>query len=359
MLAPIMRYLVTGAAGFVGRAIVRRILAEGDEAHALVRDRGAAEDLAEAGATVHEGTVGDPNGVAEAARGAHVLVHCAAVSSHRAARRALRWTNVAGTENVVNAAKHAGCERLVHVSCADVTLCNEDRVHWNEDRELSHPPLDEHARTKLLAEELAMSANGSELEVVSLRPALLWGPGDRTHLPALVREAQASGGAIRLVGSGENLLATTYIDNFVEAVMSACEVTKAAGRIYYVVDGDFLDAREFFDQLSRAVGVAQPKSGPPYPLAYALALARQRMGSAGWWPTDVIHRGKSTQFDAQRAMNDLDWEPHTSVAEGMKALAAWAISVGGPDAIASMYRPPATSGSVDADVAAAGGDTLP
>jgi len=162
-----------------------------------------------------------------------------------------------------------------------------------------------------------------------------------------------------MVGSGENLLATTYVDNFVDAVMGACEVTKAPGRIYYVVDGDFLDAREFFDQLSRAVGLAPPKSGPPYALAYALSLARQRMGNTGWWPTDVIHRGKSTQFDAQRAMNDLDWEPRVSVPEGMKALAAWAREVGGPDAIASMYRPPATSGSVDADVAAAGGDTLP
>lgn len=349
-----MRYLITGAAGFVGTAVARRVLAEGDEAVALVRHPERAAHLAAAGAEVREGTVGDPNGVAEAARGCRVVVHCAAVGSHRASPRALRWTNVAGTENVVNAARHAGCERVVHLSCADVTLCNEDRVHWNERREGAGRPPDEHARTKRLAEELALAESGRGIEVAAIRPALLWGPDDRTHLPALVREALPGG--LRLVGTGDNLLSTTYIDNLVDAILAAAEVEAAAGRVYYVTDGAFLDAREFFGQLSEAVGLPPPRSGPGYSVAYAMAWTRMRFGGEGWWPTDVIRRGRSTQFDQQNAMTDLDWEPRVTVEEGMSRLAEWAREVGGPRAIAGFYRPPAGADSVDAEVAAAGGD---
>ncbi len=349
-----MRYLVTGAAGFLGTAVARRALAEGDEVVALVRDGARAAALEEAGATVRIATIGDPNAVAEAAKGCEVVVHCAAVTSHRAARRALRWTNVAGTENVINAARHAGCARVVHVSCADVTLSNEDRVNWNERRELSHRPIDEHARSKLLGEEIALSQNGQGIEVTALRPAILWGPGDRTHLPGLVREALPSG--LRLVGAGKNLVSTTYVDNFVDAVLAAAEVEKAAGNAYYITDGAFLEAHELFGQLSEAIGLPRPRRGPPLGIAYAVAWARMRLGAGGWWPTDVVQRGRSTYFDHQSACADLDWEPRVTVDEGMRRLAEWAKEVGGPEAIAAMYRAPATASSVDAEVAAAGGE---
>lgn len=349
-----VRYLITGATGFLGTAVTRRVLAEGDEAVAFVRDRERAAHLVEAGAAVEVGTVGDPNVVAAAARGCDVVVHCAAVVSHRASPRALAWINVAGTENVVRAARHARCARVVVVSCADVSLSNEDRVHWNEKRGLMHPPLDEHARTKLLAEELALAENGRGVEVTALRPAWLWGPGDRTHLPLLVREGMAGG--LRLIGSGENLVSTTYVDNFVDALLSAAEVETAAGRAYYVTDGELVEAREFLGQLSEAVGLPAPRRGPPYGVAYAMAWTRRRLGSEGWWPTDVIQRGRSTCFDHQSAVADLDWAPRVSIEQGMQRLADWARTAGGPGAIAAMYRPPATASSVDAEVAAAGDD---
>jgi len=349
-----MRFLVTGASGFAGGAVADRVLAEGDDLAVFARDAERVSDLAEAGAEVHVGTVGDPNAVARAARGCDVVVHAAAVRSHRSARRALDWINVAGTENVIRAARHAGCERVVHVSCADVTLGNEDRVNWDEKRYLSKPPLDAHARSKLLAEELALAANGPGVEVTAVRPALLWGPGDHSALPELVREGRSAG--LRLFGPGANLLSTTYIDNLVDAILAAAEVEAAAGRSYYVTDGEFMDAREFFEQLSRAVGLPPPRSGPPFWLAYAAAWVRARTGGAGPHPTDVVHRGRGSYFDHQSAVAELEWEPLYSVAEGMAQLAAWVGEVGGLDGVEALYRPPADASSVDAEVEAAGGD---
>ncbi|MFW5921523.1 MAG: NAD-dependent epimerase/dehydratase family protein, partial [Polyangiales bacterium] len=310
--------------------------------------------LADRGATRHRGTIGDPNAILEAARGCEVMVHAAAVADHRSAPRALYWVNVAGTENAALAARHAGCSRFVFVSCGDVTLCNADRVHWNEDRTLMGRPLDHHARSKLLAEETAVAAQQQGLETVALRPGVLWGPGDTTNLPRWCREGLAGG--IRLLGRGDNLVCTTYIDNLVAAIDSAAEVELEGEQIFHVTDGEFQESREFFRGISEELGFPPPRASASYGLTYGLAWMRWRLGSGGAWPTDVIRRGRSTYLDHQKASRVLEYEPPVSVVEGMKALAAWVQERGGPKAVAEMGRAPATADSVDEQVAAAGGD---
>lgn len=350
-----MKVLVTGATGFVGSAVVRRLCADGETVHALVRDETRAAELRATGAEIFVGDIGDPNDVLRAAKGCRLAVHAAAVATHRAAERALTWTNVAGTENVLRAARHAGIARVVHVSCADVTLTNEDRVHWDEDRSSPRGLLDAHARTKRLAEEVALTTTAEGFEVCAVRPAFLWGPGDFTHAPALCREALEHGG-LALFGDGTNLVASTYIDNLVDAITDALVATNVASRAYYVADADFLDARELYGMLSAALGLPKPRGGLPFEAAYALAWARERAGGTGPWRTDVVRRARSSQFDVQRATSDLGWKARVSVKDGMAALAAWTTTLGGPAALAAKERPPPTAASVDAQVAAAGGD---
>jgi len=348
-----MKVLITGATGFVGGAVARKLLADGDTVTALTR--GGHErtlPLEKAGATIVVGSVGDPNGIAEAARGCDVIVHAAAVVGDHASRRALRWVNVAGTENVINAAKRAGVERMVHLSCADVTLWNGDRIHWNENRAGSLPA-GEHARTKLLAEELAISASDDDLEIVVIRPAWVWGPGDTTTLPRLCREARLHG--LQLIGSGKNLFSSLYIDNLAVAVQRALTAENTAGRAYYVTDHDTLSAREFFGQMCNAVGVASPKSGLALSIAYPKARLF-RSGPNALSPAEVLRRGTNTLFDIQKAMTDLSYDPPVTVPEGMAALATWVSGAGGPAAVETLGRPPTGDGSVDEQVALAGGD---
>jgi nucleoside-diphosphate-sugar epimerase len=328
--------LVTGATGFVGAAIAKRLLVEGDTVHALVRDASRAESLAAAGARLFTGSIGDPNQIASAARECKLVVHAAAVASHRATRDALRWTNVAGTENVLNAARHVGVARVVHLSCADVTLSGEERHGWNEDRTPQGALLDEHARSKRLAEDLALSAAG--VEVCALRPPLIWGVGDTTTLPAFCAEALAHDGAA-LYGDGRNVLATVHLDNLVDAVLAALSGGDVAGRAYYVADSEFLDAGEVYGMLSKACGLPPPRtSGLPLAAHLAVAWARERMGSGGAWRTDVVRRAGSSQFDVSRASRDLGWKARTSVEDGMKSLAAWVTAEGGAAAIAARKR---------------------
>src|SRR5262245_4194927 len=117
-----MRVMVTGAGGFVGSSLCARLCEDGHEVGGLRREPATAQRRigTQYALSVHAGSVADPNQVATAARGSDVVFHCAGLSPQPAPARVLRWVNVAGTENVLNALRHVQVPRLVHVSCADV-----------------------------------------------------------------------------------------------------------------------------------------------------------------------------------------------------------------------------------------------
>ena len=302
-----------------------------------------AEEIRDA-ARVYQGSLGDPNRIRDASRGADVVVHTAAASHPQASIEALRWVNVAGPENVVRAAAAAGVRRVVHVSCADVTLANVDRVHWDESRSLGAAPLGEHARTKQLGEELVLAESGSEIEVVAVRPSLVWGPGDRSTLPRLLYEALHSGG-LRLIGRGENLVSVIYIDHLVDAIL-ACADKGTGGRGYYVTDNEFLEATEFYGELSTAAGIPRPRTGYPLAVEYALAWMRERTSGGGLTRTDVVHRGRPTFFNIQDAISELGFEPRIPLDEGMRRLSEWIRSEGGAETLAGQQRPVPDGASV-------------
>jgi nucleoside-diphosphate-sugar epimerase len=337
-------YLVTGASGFVGGALTRRLVAEGCDVRAVLRAGAQLPSGAER-ATVHVASLGDPNALAEAARGVDVLFHCAAENSARAVPSAYPWINVAGTENVLNAARHAGVRRVVHLSCSDATLVNRDRMSWRENQQLAESPLDALSRSKQLAEELALHASDSTLQVCVLRPAWVWGPGDRRSLPALCREAERGG--VKLFGRGDNLVPSVYIDNLLDALLLAAHAAAAPGHSYHVLDGEVMNAREFITQLCQSLGLSAPKTSL-YALAYAAAAWRELRGTPGYARADVVRRGRSALFDGLAAARELGYEPRVSVTQGMTQLAAWAKQMGGAQAIARSERTPANASDVSA-----------
>lgn len=347
-----MNVLVLGASGFIGGAVARFLLTRGDTVTVLLRELGARTSWEARGARVAIGSLGDPRSIAQAAEGAERVVHAAGIVSPRAAPRALRWTHVAGTENVVNACVHARVRRLVLVGCADSTLVNADRVHWDERRPLSQTPFGERARTLALAEEIALAAAGPELEVVALRPAWVWGPGDHSRLPHLCREALHQDG-LRLFG-GDTFLASIYIDNLVDVVAAALEAPDANARAFYLADPEVLCVREHFRMLSDAVGLPPPRSGPPLWLAWPAAAIRGRVH--GLCQDELLQRARSTLFDVNAAVGQLAFEPKVHVEAGMRALGAWVEERGGASALAALAKPPPDARSVDDQVAAAGGD---
>jgi len=336
-------YLVTGASGFVGAALSQRLLQDGHSVRLVVRSPSDALPK-HARASVHVLSLGDPNALAEAAEGVEVLYHCAAENSPRAVPAAYGWINVAATENVLNAARHAGVRRMVHLSCTDATLIDGDRMNWKESHPMGEQPLDALCRSKLLAEELAVHASDARLEVCALRPAWVWGPGDRRVLPSLCREAQR--GRVSLCGNGENLVPSVYIDNLVHGLVLAATAAGAPGKTFHVLDSEVHTARELIAALCDAVGLRAPVRGI-YALSYARAALNERLRLPGLARVDVVRRGRGALFDGMAAARELGYEAQVSLAQGMAALKSWATAVGGPTGIAALARSAATWNDVE------------
>lgn len=262
------------------------------------------------------GDLGDPNRLAVAAANCDVMVHAAGIADPAADPDSLGWVHVAGTENAINAAKQAGCRHMVHISCAEVTLYDGPRYFWNED-EAPTRPFGELARSKLQAEELVRVSGRRGFGTTALRPALVWGPGDTTHLP--VWKSEANRGGIRIVGGGKKLMATTFIGNLSHAVLCALGAKVTTGTVYYVVDTELSVSRDFFAELSAALGWTPPRSAGPF--RWAWISSRTRLSSLH--PSQVIRRGQTSAFDMHRAKQDLGYEPIVTREQGMAELATW------------------------------------
>ena len=309
-----VRILVTGATGFVGGAVSRELQAAGHDVVAYVREGSDSRALRDLERIV--GDLGDPNRLAVAAAGCNALVHAAGSTDPTANLDSLGWVHIAGTENVINAAKQAGCKRMIHISCADVTLYQGPRSFWNEDQ-CPQRPFGKLAQTKLHAEELVRVAGKQGFWTVALRPALVWGPGDTTHLPGWQKEADRGG--IGIIGGGKKLMSTTFVRNLAHAVRCALQTKVTTGNIYYVVDAELSVARDFFAELSAALGWSPPTRVGPY----HWARIASRTGLLRLHTTEVIRRSQTSAFDMSRAKQELGYEPIVTREQGMAELAAW------------------------------------
>jgi nucleoside-diphosphate-sugar epimerase len=339
-----MKSLVLGGTGFIGGAIARRLTAKGSEVTLLARDAARAEL---SGTNVALGSILDPNAIARAAAGADVIFQAVSVPPG-ADPRVYPWVYIAGSENVIAAARKAHVPRVVMISSADVSLSNQDRIHWNEKRDLGDEPIGDRARSMRLGEEIALALSDDTLAVSAIRPGWVWGPGDRAQLPELVREARSGG--ISMFGEGRSLVATSYIELVVDAALAAARSPSSGGQAYYVADAEFLELREFLSTLCRALGLPPPRTGTPFSIAYPMATLRGDVALR----ERMLRRAKGTHFDVSRAQGELDVGATITVEEGMKHLAAWVNEIGGLDALAKITRPLPDAAQIEAEARKAG-----
>jgi 2-alkyl-3-oxoalkanoate reductase len=315
-----VRVLVTGATSLLGAGVATALAARGDDVVVLQRHP--------SGLDVEErlGDVADPAAVRTAAVGTDAVVHLAARVGVTGTWDEFVRTNVDGTASVLDAARAAGVRRFVQVSSPSVAHSGRPLVGAPAapaDPERAHGP---YARTKAMAERLALSATG--LAVVAVRPHLVWGPGDTQLVGRIVERARS--GRLALVSDGTALVDTTYVDNAVDALVAALDrAEQLAGRAYVVSNGEPRTLAELVIRICRAADVAPPLRSVPYPLAYAAGAVVERA-----WRllrrdddppmTRFLAEQLSTAhwFDQRATRADLGWVPRVSLEEGFRRLAA-------------------------------------
>ncbi len=323
-----MRVLVTGGGGFLGGAIVRRLVARGDRVRSFAR--GEYPELEKLGVEVRRGDLCDADAVAAATLGCERVFHVAALPGVWGAYKKYYRTNVVGTDNVLAACRAQGVERLVYTSTPSVVHAGGDIEGGDESLPYATQYSAHYPRTKAVAERRVLEANGGNLSTVALRPHLIWGPGDNHLTPRILARGRA--GRLRLIGNRPNLIDTVYIDNAADAHILAADRLEpsaaCAGRAYFISNGQPVTLAEITNGILAAAGLPPVTRRISAPLAYALgALAELAYGLLRIRKEPPLTRFLARQlstahwFEIGAARRDLGYEPAVSIREGLRRLA--------------------------------------
>ena len=319
-----MKVLVTGATGFTGGHLARRLAAAGDSVRALARRPDDAGGLREHGIEVVAGDLTDADSLRRACKGIEVAYNIAAL--YRTAglpASTYRAVNALGVESLVTAAAEAGVRRVVHCSTVGV---HGDVEHppANEDAPLR--PGDVYQETKVEGERLARAtADRTGIELVMARPTGIYGPGDRRLLKLF-------GGVARrrfvLLGTGNVFYHLTYVDDLCDGFRLCGTVPAAAGRTYILAGGEVTTLKELIDMTAEVAGVAPPRVRlPVWPFWLAGAVCEAVCAPFGISPPIYRRRvdffTKSRAFDIARARQELGFAPAVGLHEGIRRTLEW------------------------------------
>lgn len=317
------RALVTGATGFTGSNLCRRLVADGDDVIAWVRPTSDTAPLRTLGVACHEVDICDAEQVAGALRDVDVVYHIAAAFrvEHVDADEFTR-VNVGATDNLLRAAAANHIPRFVHCSTVGVQGDIDDPPA-NED--YRYAPGDHYQQSKLEGELLARQAAADGLAVSIVRPAGIYGPGDRRFLKLF---RPISRGRFVMIGSGEVLYHLTFIDDLVDGIVRAGHRPEAIGEVFTLAGPRITTLRELVDAIAAAVGAGRPRWRLPYaPVHWASVVCEgvcKLIGvSPPLYPRRVEFFEKDRAFDISKARRLLGYDPRVDLEEGLRRTAAW------------------------------------
>ena len=313
-----MKYLVTGATGFLGRHLCLQLAARGHDVVALARStaRAPAHDRVRA----VKGDVLDAASMRAASDGCDGVFHCAGrVSRDPHDATALWEAHVVGTRTALEAARAAGVKRVVHASTSGTIAISDDPdAVANEDTPAPLKYIERFAyyRTKLYAEYEALEQHRNGLDVVIVNPSLLLGPGD-VHGSSTGDVKRFLDGRIPMVPAG----GVAYVDARDAAEAMILAMDKGAPGRRYLVNASNCTLGEFFERLARVSGVKAPTlkmaRGTTLARFGAKALERAAKAIGAEPPVDPVSAEMGQLFwycDSGRAERELGWSPRDPVA---------------------------------------------
>ena len=323
--------LVTGASGFIGFHLVRRLLAEGIAVRALVRPNSVrAGRLQALDLDLAEGDLADSEAVYEAMRGIKLVYHLGGALSNDWEEH--RHSTIRGTECILEAALANQVERVVYVSSLaiyDLTgvqegaLIREDHPYHREPKRMGA-----YAWAKIEAETRVLEAYRQwGLGVTVVRPGVVVGPMGRLFPPHL--GYRYGDRLFILVGNGGHSLPLVYVENAVDGIYQASQAKVAIGQVYNLVDDEKITAQEYLQRFVEVTGEPVRVLQVPYIVPYLASFAIETASALGLMRDQVTSRvqlrGKhlSVRFDSAKARDELGWQPRIPLWEGLTQTFQW------------------------------------
>jgi nucleoside-diphosphate-sugar epimerase len=323
--------LITGASGFIGGRLARRLAHEGHSVRCLVRESSDTSALEELDVEIVVGDLTSARSLAGAVEGCSCVLHCAALVSDWATRQEIVAANVGGTRNLLTACADASVRRFVHFSTTDV---------------YGHPggaAIDEaytatrfanwYAQTKRDAEaEVRRAHDSGDLNAVVLRPATVYGPGSKDVIGEIARAIRARN--MLLIDAGRAIAGLCYVENLIDAALLALGHPAAPGQAFNVSDGLAVTWRQLTDDLAEGLGCPSVRWSLPYRLANGIGFSlehgyRLMRATTGLSVAPLLSRqavqvlGIDQDFSNRKARETLGWEPRVGYADGLGATLDW------------------------------------
>lgn len=259
--------LVTGATGLIGSNLCKILTENGYNVKALVRETSDISSLENLNnIEFFRSDIRDYNKLKEAFKNIDIVYHCAAqldIMDTLDNEHAI--TNIQGTRNVMEACLENSVKKVVYLSTVGVSGILKDHYNENEDSpyiKVGNPYYD----TKIDAERLTLSYyTNNNLPVVIIRPGLIYGRGDRNILPAILPRLLK--GQLFYVGSANNDIALTSVDNLLNALLLLIDKDGLEGEIFNITDDQGITLKDFVQNICKILEIDEPKIHVPTKLA--------------------------------------------------------------------------------------------
>jgi len=312
-----MRVFITGASGFIGRALCERYAADGHDV------RGC-DLVADPARDVVAGDVAQPGPWQDHAAGSDLVIHTAATVSLRLERPEGIWrSNVLGTSNAIDAAQRAGARRFLHFS--SVTVFGLEFPDGVDERYPVRNTFIPYPDSKIASEQVVLQAHlDGRVECTVVRPGDVYGPRSRVWatVPAeLMRQRR-----FMLPGWGRGIHSPVYIDNLVDGVVLAGVASDAAGQVFTLSDGIGVPYREFFAPYAELVGRRLVLLPTPVALgasAVVQRLARLAPGDNEINPGSARYLLRRGTYSIEKAREVLGWAPRVGLQVGLERTVGW------------------------------------
>lgn len=312
-----MNILITGASGFVGRSLARHLMASGVCVRGTLLASEASTSLVAGVELTRIEPLGPDTAWQHALTGIDTVVHLAArvhVMRENTAEplAEFRKVNVEGTTRLACEAAKTGVKRLVFVSSIKVNGEESDSPYHADSL---YNPQDPYAVSKMEAEQnLRRVADETGLEVVIVRPPLVYGPGVKANFFKMMQVVQR--GLPLPVGSIHNRRSLIYVGNLVDALATCATYPKAVGQTFLVSDGEDVSTPELIRRIASSLGVPARLFSFPVSL---MKVVGKLTGKSG-----AVHRlTGSLTVDSSKIRQELGWTPPFTMECGLRETAAW------------------------------------
>jgi 2-alkyl-3-oxoalkanoate reductase len=322
------KVLVTGGGGFLGGAIVQRLVERGNDVRSF--SRRLYPELTSWGVEQIRGDIRDKTAVEQACKGIDLVFHVAAKPGVWGTYSDYYQTNVIGTQNVISACEKYNVSRLVYTSSPSVVFDRKDMKGVNESVSYSKKFHAHYPKTKAIAEQSVIKASGEGLMTIILRPHLIWGPRDTHFVPRIIERANR----LVKVGNGKNLVDTIYIDNAADAHILAADRLKdypeLSGNIYFISQDEPVPVWDMVNNFLKAAGLAPVERSISRKTAWMIGAVLELLyktfkirGEPRMTRFLADELATDHWFDISAAKNDLGYTPGVSIKEGLERLEKW------------------------------------